>query len=135
MNYPVFKLFLQTDSCVEAPKPDLGSGESINENASYNNSQGLINETPFVSTDCAPPAEFTKNLVNGISGINDMHVENACTNTESIIKQNVYESSVEQGKNSALPENMDISSDSSQQGKVAKYYIDKMSLYIFKSIL
>ena len=84
------------------PKPDLGSGESISENVSYNNSQGLINETPVVSTDCAPPAEFTKNLVNGIE-INDMHVENACTNSESIIKHNVSESSVEQGKNIALP--------------------------------
>ena len=77
-----------------------------------------------MSTDCAPPAEFTKNLVNGIE-ITDMHIENACTNTESIIKHNVFESSVEQGENIALPENMDISCDSTQQGKVAKCYLDK----------
>jgi hypothetical protein len=77
-----------------------------------------------VSTDCAPPAEFTKNLVNGIE-ITDMHIENACKNTESIIKHNVFESSVEQGENIALPENMDISCDFSQQGKVAKCYLDK----------
>ena len=54
-----------------------------------------------------------------------MYVENACTNSESIIKHNVSESSVEQGKNIALPENMDISSDSSQQGKAAKCYFYK----------
>ena len=76
-----------------------------------------------MSTDCAPPAEFTKNIVNGIE-ITDMHVENACTNSESIINHNVSESSVQQGK-STLPENMDISSDSSQQGKAAKCYFDK----------
>ena len=82
-------------------------------------------DDPILPTSCAQSTELSKDHVND-KELSDIQVENS-SNKESIINKSDNECSIEQEKDSVLPESMDISSDSVAQGKTAKctYKIQK----------
>lgn len=114
-----FKLFLQTDLCTEASSPDLGSGGSISQNLVYSNCQEMNNAKPILPSNCVSPTEFSESNINDRE-MSDKHIDNVCPCDESTIKHNLFEYSDQQDQNIKLSKNMDMSSVSLQQGRVAK---------------
>ena len=76
-------------------------------------------DDPILPTSCAQPTELSKDLVNDKEN-SDIQVQNTSHNIESMKDNSDNECSIKQEKNSVLPENMDISSDSVEKGKTSK---------------
>ena len=118
------KHFSRTEICSEAFEPKLSPGELMDQTIS-SDSQEMNIDDPILSTSCAQSAELSKEHVDD-KELSDIQVENS-SNKERNINISDNECSIEQERDSVLPESMDISSDSVAQGKTAKctYKIQK----------
>ena len=76
-------------------------------------------DDPILPSSCAQSAESSKDVVNDKDN-SDMQVESTSNDKNKEIDKSGNECSIKQEKNNALPENMEISSDSVEKGKASK---------------
>merc|ERR1712223_1539447 len=114
------------ESCSEAPKPKLKPG-GCKDQTINSDPQEMNIDDPILPTSCAQPTELPKDLVNDKEN-SDIQVQNNSHNIESMKDNSDNKCSIEQEKNSALPENMEISPDSVEKEAVQEGQIkDNMS--------